>query len=443
MLERIFKLKNNNTTIKKEILGGLITFFSMSYILFVNSSILSSTGIDGTYVYLGTALTAALGSIIMGLIGNKPFGIAPGMGLNSLFALTICQVYGFSFYEALAITLISAVLYLILTLTKVRIKIYKVFPESLKKAFSIGIGLFIAMVGFISSGIVSNSESTLITLGNLADPKVLISLFGLLVILILSVFKVSSKIIISFILTTIFAIILTLCNLNTGISFNGAFSLPDARLLGSFIEGFKTFNSSQTLKMILAIFSILFLALFNVSGTVSANEEILNLKEDKDVNKVLLADSITFFISGFVGTSPSTTFAESMTGIEAGARTGLANIIIGLCFILAIFTSPLLSIITEQITAPILIMVGVSMMGETVKINWKDNIEGIVCFFTILLMPLTYSITNGIAFGTILYVLLKTIAYRKKEDTSYFKDVPPLMLVLTAIFILYFVITLI
>ena len=438
MLERIFKLKNNNTTIKKEILGGLITFFSMSYILFVNSSILSSTGIDGTYVYLGTALTAALGSIIMGLIGNKPFGIAPGMGLNSLFALTICQVYGFSFYEALAITLISAVLYLILTLTKVRIKIYKVFPESLKKAFSIGIGLFIAMVGFISSGIVSNSESTLITLGNLADPKVLISLFGLLVILILSVFKVSSKIIISFILTTIFAIILTLCNLNTGISFNGAFSLPDARLLGSFIEGFKTFNSSQTLKMILAIFSILFLALFNVSGTVSANEEILNLKEDKDVNKVLLADSITFFISGFVGTSPSTTFAESI-----GARTGLANIIIGLCFILAIFTSPLLSIITEQITAPILIMVGVSMMGETVKINWKDNIEGIVCFFTILLMPLTYSITNGIAFGTILYVLLKTIAYRKKEDTSYFKDVPPLMLVLTAIFILYFVITLI
>lgn len=440
-INNFFKIEENNSSIKKEILGGVVTFFAMSYIMFLNPNILASTGLSKEACFTATTLIAAVGSIIMGFVGNKPLGIAPGMGLNSLIAVTICGLYGFSFAESMSITFIAAIIYIIITILGIRNKIMASIPPFLKKAIACGMGLFIAVVGLVGSGIITSSESTVITLGNLADPKILITLFGLLLIIVLTVFKVKASIIITLISTLLFAIILTVCNLDTGITFNGAISIPSAPYITAFIDGFKTFTSNQTLKIIVCIFTVLFLAIFNVAGTVSACEETLNLN-DKAAKKVYIADSISVLGSSILGTSPSTTFAETMTGIEAGARTGLANIVTGLLFLASLFFSPLLSIITEQVTAPLLIMIGVAMMGETASIDFKKPAIAIPAFFTIFMMPLTYSVTDGIGFGIILYVLIQLITYRKNSEVKFKDHLNYVMILLALVFILYFVINL-
>lgn len=436
-----FRIEENNSTLSREIMGGLVTFFAMSYIMFVNPQILASTGVDSKVLFTATVLTAAISTILMGLIGNRPLGIAPSMSLNSFFAVTICTVYGFSFTEALAICFISAILYLILTLTGFRNQIIIALPSFLKKAIGTGIGLFIALVGFIGSGLIVKNDTTLIALGDLSSPSVWIALFGLTLIIILTALKIKGSIIISILGTLLFAIILTICNLETGLAFTGIFSLPSAPDITGFIKGFGTLDWSKGFSIFICIFSILFLLIFNAAGNISATEETLKLTDRKALNKVLFADSTTILVSTILGTSPASSFGETMTGIEAGARTGLANIVTGLCFLVALFLSPLLSLIISPITSAVLIMVGVIMMTQTLEINWHDPIEAIPAFLTIWLMPLTYSITNGIAFGIISYVILKSITYRKKSETTYLKEVPLMLLVLALIFIIYFIIS--
>ncbi len=441
ILNNYFKLEENGTTISKEIMGGLITFLAMSYIIFVNPQILSSTDADFASLFTATALTAGISTLIMGLLGNKPFGIASSMSLNSFFAITICQIYGFSFNEALSISFISAILYLVLTITGFRELIIKSLPTFLKKAIGTGIGLFIALVGFINAGLIVKNDSTLISLGNLANPSVWIALFGLLLIIVLTALKVKGSIIITLLGTLLFGIILTLCNLETGIVFNGIFSIPAKPNFTGFIDGFKTLSLDKSLEIFISLFAILFLLIFNAAGNISATEDTLNLKDKKALKKVLIADSLCVFVSTGLGTSPASSFGETMTGIESGARTGLANLITALGFFLALFLSPLISIVTSEMTAAILIMVGVTMMGQTIDIDWKNPVEAIPAFFTIWLMPLTYSITNGIAFGVISYVILKAITFRKKDDNSFFKDLNPMLLILAIIFIIYFFIS--
>lgn len=452
-IKRFFKLDELNTSISTEIVSGLITFFAMSYILFLNPVILAPAGANPGAVFTATALVSAFGTLLVGFIVNRPLALAPGMGLNSLITVTICGIYGFTFHEALAIVLISAVLYLVLTITKIRVKLLEVIPDFLKKAIGIGIGLFICFIGLTGSGLVVTSPDTVVTLGNLADPKVLVALFGLLLLIILNIFKVKGGIIIAIFGTIFFSIILKLAGMDTGASYTGIFSLPTSPDFTGFIDGFKTLNWSKGLELFIAIFSVLFLGIFNVAGTLSATEQTINLKEEKHITKFLLVDTATFFLSGFSGTSPTTALAETMTGIENGARSGLANVTTGLCFAVALFLSPLLSLITEAVTAPVLIIVGVTMMAETTEINWRNPLVGIPAFFAIFLMPLTYSITNGIAFGIILYVILKAITYRKHPiydennnqvgSSKLLKEIPPLLIIQAVIFLLYFIITLI
>lgn len=439
LLNKLFKLEDNGTTILKEIEGGVVTFFAMCYILFLNPIILGNLGLKQEQIFTATAITAIVGCLMMAFVANKPLGIAPGMGLNNIFALTICIANGFSFFESLSICFLAGIVYLILTITNFRNKIIKAIPDFLKKAMSAGIGLFIAVVGLTGAGLIAPNPNTIFSLGDLSLPTAWIALFGLVVIMVLNALHVNGAIIISILLSTLFGIILTISGLNTGITFNGVVSLPMAPPAEGFIEGFKTLDFSKILQILAAIFSVCFVAMFNVTGMIGASSSHLNYKDDKDVKRVLLADSMAFMSSSMLGSSPATIFGETMSGIEAGARTGFANLITAILFVLALFFSPLLSVITPQITAPVLVMIGVMLMANTLEINWHDYKEAIPAFLTIFLMPMTYSIINGIAFGILAYILLKSISYRKKEGTSFFKEIPPILLIIAVMFILNFI----
>lgn len=442
-IKKYFKFEELNTNFKTEIVGGILTFLSMCYILFVNPLILSSVAPSKEMVFTGTALACGFGCIIMGLFGKTLLAIGPGMGLNTLFSATIGVVYGFNFSEILAITFISGIIYFILSITGFRTKIASAIPSGLKMPISIGIGLFIAMVGLKESGLVISDPNTIVALGNLKDIKTIITLFGILLLLILTVLKVNKAIIYTLLGSILLSIILTLCKLDTGIKFNGFMSLPSNIDITLFINGFKTLNIERGLKIFSAIFSILFLGIFNVQGTINACENDLRLDSKSKLRRVFIADSIAFMSSSIFCTSPTTTFAETITGLEYGAKSGLATITCGLLFFVSLFFSPLLSVITPQITAPILIFIGISMFKELKTIDYCDISILIPSFFIIVMMPLTYSIINGMAFGLIIYTILKAVTYRKTEGVKYTDIIPPFLWFLTLLYILYFVITII
>lgn len=440
LLNKIFKLEANNTTISKEILGGVITFFSFCYVLFVNPEILANSETSQQALYTGTILCAIASTIIMTIIANKPLAMAPAMGLNSVLAITICQGLGFSYSQSLALSIISAILFLILTLTKLRIKILQILPNYLVKAIGIGIGLFICMVGLVNSHLLVASPSTLVTLGNFNDPATLTVLCSLIIIIVLTVLKVKGSIIITLVATLAISLLLKVIY-QEPLGYTGIFSLPTAPYVTGFITGFSSLGSADIANLIIAIFTLTFLAIFNSLGSIILTKDSLNLTEDKILNRVMLADSLAFFTSGFLGTSPSCILAETMTGVKEGARTGFANIITILLLILALFLSPLLSLIGMEVTSSILIMIGVSMLADLKFIDFSNVKEAIPAFFAILFMPLTYSIINGICFSVISLTIISLVTYDK---TKKFKEnIHPLLLLLSLIFIIYYILLLI
>lgn len=434
MLERLFKLRENNTNVRTEVFAGLTTFMTMAYIIFVNPELLSLAGMNFGAVLVATCISAAIASITMGLMANYPFALAPGMGLNAFFTFSVVFGAGLSYQAALAAVFISGVLFILLTVTKAREAIIDSIPMSLKLAVGTGIGLFIALIGFKNAGLVVGNPATLVHLGNMRDPLVLLAVFGLILTSVLVVRKVRGSLLIGILGTTVAGMIVSEI---MGPQFFGFYagteiamirapkalsdlisSPPSLQHFGEFRFGF-----SELFKIgfIPIIFSFAFVDVFDTIGTligVSSKAKML----DKDgklprANKALMADAIGTVAGAVLGTSTVTTYVESAAGVAEGGRTGLTAVTTGLLFLAALFFSPLAGLVPAAATAPILIIVGVFMMEPVTQIKFDDFLEAIPAFLTIVMMPFTFSIAEGIVWGVLAFVALK-LATRKSKDIS-------------------------
>ncbi|WP_243141249.1 NCS2 family permease [Alkaliphilus pronyensis] len=424
-LEKTFKLKENKTNVKTEILAGVTTFMTMAYILVVNPDILSATGMDFNALFTATALSAAIATIAMAFLANYPFALAPGMGLNAFFAFTVVIGMGYSWEFALTAILIEGIIFLLLTFFNVREALVNSIPLNIKHAVSVGIGLFIALIGFKNAKIVTAYESTLVTLGDLGSPGVLLALVGLVITGILLAKKVKGALLIGIVATTAIGIPLGITPMPSQI-----ISAPP-----SLAPIFFKFDFSQifSLDMLIVVFTFLFVDLFDTLGTlvgVASKADML----DKDgklpkAKQALFADAIGTTVGACLGTSTVTTYVESASGVAEGGRTGLTALTSGVLFALSLFLAPLFLIVPSEATAPVLILVGLFMMTPITKIDLEDYTEAIPAFLTIVMMPFTFSIAEGIVFGIMSYVFLKLF-------TGKGKDVSIIMYALTGIFIL-------
>lgn len=435
MLESLFKLKKHGTTVQTELIAGLTTFLAMAYILAVNPGMLASTGMDEQSVFLATALSSAVACLVMGLLANYPVALAPGMGMNALFAFTICGAMGFSWQAALAGVFISGAIFLAISITNIRKMIIDAIPAQLKLAIGSGIGFFIAFIGLKNAGIIVANESTFVGLGNLRDPAVLLAVIGLVVTIFLLAKKVNAAVFIGLVFTAVLGVILGLCGfegmpqLPTAI-FSFEFSMPT---FGAFASGFGEFFSNPN--WIIALFSMLFLDFFDTAGTLLGVANRAGLVNDEgnldNVEKALMADAVGTAVGSVLGTSTVTSFVESTSGVEAGGRTGLTACTTGVLFFLSIFFYPLLATITSSVTAPALIVVGILMAQQLGGIDWNDFVFAASGFVTVIMMILCYSISNGIALGFITYTVCMI-------GTGKIKEIKPIIWGLVAIFIIYF-----
>ncbi len=414
MLERLFKLEANGTTSTREITAGVTTFLTMGYIIFVNPNILSATGMDKSALITATILASALGTILAGLWANVPFAMAPGMGLNAFFAFTLVLGKGVTWQTALGVVFISGILFLLLTVLGVRRHIIAAIPLELRLSIAAGIGLFITFIGFQGMGLIVDNPSVLVGLGHLSRP-VLLGLAGLLVITVLEIRKVSGSILIGIIVTTIL-----------GMIFHEV-SLPE-KLVGtppSLAPIFLKMDVASAIKwgMWGSIFSFMFVDLFDSVGTIVACSYEAGMVNDdgsiERIDRVLEADAVATVAGALMGTSTTTTYIESGSGIAAGARTGLANIATGVLFLLALFLTPIIGVVPSFATAPALVVVGVFMFRNVTSINFRRLEIGVPAFLTIILMPLTYSISMGLAFGFISYIVA-TLAKGKVQEVHPF-----------------------
>lgn len=413
MLEKFFNLKANKTTIGTEIIAGMTTFFAMAYILFVNPSVLGATGMDKGAVFAATGLITAIATIFMGLVAKYPFAIAPGLGINAFFAYTLCLGMGVKWQTALSAVLVAGLLFLILTLTGLREKIINMIPQDFKAAISAGIGLFITFLGLQNSGIIVKSPQTLVTLGNLTDGAVLLAIFGIFITFILYARKVPAAIFVGMLATTIAGIIFKIIELPSSI----VSSVPSlSPTFGQAIINLPNLNDS---KLWVAIITFLLVAFFDTAGTIVGLARQGGFLDKNDqlprAGRALMADSIGTIGGAILGTSPTTAYIESSSGIAAGGKTGLTSVTTGLMFLISLFFSPLLSVVTYQVTAPALIIVGVLMATNLSDINWKDFPMAAAGLLTVVGMPLTYSISDGIAIGVVTYVILMLATGRHKE----------------------------
>ncbi|MFI3252266.1 MAG: NCS2 family permease [bacterium] len=424
-----FKVKERGTTFSKEVVGGLTTFLAMAYILGVNPSMLSAGGMDFGAVFTATAIAAIFGTLVMGLLANLPIALAPGMGLNAFFTYTVIFGLGYSWQQALIGVLISGILFLILSLTGIRKKVIKAIPKDLKLAVGAGIGLFIAYVGLQGSGLIVFNESTVSALGDLTSPTVLLAIAGLLITIVLYILKVPGSILIGIVSTTILGLIFG------QIEWNGFASMPSAPPLFELFDGFG--EGVWDLRFVAVVFSLLFVDFFDTTGTiVSVGHQAGLLNEEGEIlngEKALVVDAASTVVGALVGTSSTTAYIESLSGIEAGAKTGLANVVTALLFCLALFLSPFFAMVQGFCTAGALIFVGILMAKQLGEIDWKDNVVAITAFLVILLMPLTYSIATGLAIGFIFYPLAMIASKRAKE-------VNIIMYILMIFFIIYFLV---
>ncbi|MGB4985092.1 MAG: NCS2 family permease [Erysipelotrichaceae bacterium] len=436
MFEKLFKLSSKKTTVKTEMLAGLTTFLAMAYILFVNPSILSQTGMSFQGVFLATAISAGVSSIIMGLLANYPIGLAPGMGVNALFTYTACMGMGLSFNAALAAVFVSGIIFILISVTGVRKLIINSIPKNMKLAIGAGIGFFIAFIGFKNAGIVVGSEVTFVTLGNLKDPAVLLAIFGLILTIVLVTKKVNAAVFWGLVITAVVGVIGNLMGISAqlpGVPTAIVSANFDFSLVGAFASGFgELFSNSSA---IVIIFSFLFVDFFDTAGTlVAVGNDIGLVNEDgemENIEKALLADSVGTVIGSVLGTSTVTSFVESGSGVAAGGRTGLTACTTGVLFLLSVFFAPVLSIVTNAVTAPALIVVGILMAQQLKGIEWDNIAVAAYSFITVIMMVLTYSISDGIATGFIVYTIAKV-------GSKEVKDIKPIIWVLDIIFLIYF-----
>lgn len=449
MLEKLFKLKENRTDVKTEVLAGVTTFMTMAYILAVNPSILSASGMDSNAVLLATAIASCIGCLCMAFMSNYPFALAPGMGLNAYFAYTVCIGMGVSWQTALLAVFIEGIIFIVLSLTNVREAIFNAIPMTLKTAVSAGIGLFIAFIGLQNAKIVVNSDATLITYqsfkANFSTEGItaLLALIGVFITAYLVIKKVKGDIFLGIIITWVLGMLCQAVGLYVPNAEAGWYSLYP-----NFAAGWNFSSLGETVgavfraniseigigNLILVVFAFLFVDVFDTLGTligVASKADML----DKDgklprIKGALMADAVGTTAGAVLGTSTVTTFVESASGVVAGGRTGLTACVTGLLFLLSIVFSPLFLSIPSFATAPALIVVGFYMMCNVVKIKFDDYIEAIPAYLTILAMPLMYSISEGIVIGVISYTVLVLVTGKAKE-----KKLSPLMYVLSILFI--------
>lgn len=427
-MKKYFEFEKLGTNYRTEFMGGLTTFLAMAYILFVNPDILSATGMDQGAVFTATALAAAVGTLFMGLIAKYPIALAPGMGLNAFFAFSVVIGMGIPWQTALSGVLASGLIFIVLTLTGLREKIINAIPAELKKAVGAGIGLFIAFVGLQSAEIVVGNEATLVGIGDLTSPTVLLAVFGLVVSVILIALGIKAGIFYGMVITAIASLIFGLSEFNGIVG-----SVPD--VTPTFGAAISHFGDIFTLEMLVVILTFLFVDFFDTAGTLVAVASQAGLVKDNKLpraGKALFADSAATVVGAVVGTSTTTSYVESTSGVGVGARTGFASVVTAGFFILALFFSPLLSVVTSAVTAPALIIVGVLMASVLKDIEWSDFAVAVPAFLTVLMMPLTYSIATGIAIGFIFYPITMLVKGRAKE-------IHPVMYGLFVIFILYFI----
>lgn len=449
MLESFFRLKENNTDVKTEVMAGVTTFMTMAYILAVNPNILSATGMDANAVLIATALASFVGTICMALFANYPFALAPGMGLNAYFAYTVVLGMGYSWQVALMAVFVEGIVFIILSLTNVREAIFNAIPLTLKAAVSVGIGLFVAFIGLQNAKIIVNSDSTLLTYQNFKTDfssigmGALLALIGVLITAIFLVKKLKGGILFGIIATWIIGIVAELLGLYVPNPELGMYStIPTAFISFDFSSFGTTFGQVfkadltgiDLVNFMVVLFAFLFVDIFDTLGTligVASKADML----DRDgklprIKGALLADAVATAVGAVFGTSTTTTYVESASGVTAGGRTGLTAVVTGLLFLLAMIFSPLFLTIPSFAVAPALIIVGFYMMGTVVKIDFEDMTEAIPAFLCILFMPLAYSISEGITIGVISWTLINLICGKAKD-----KKISVLMYVLTIVFI--------
>ena len=446
MIEKLFKLKQNNTDVKTEVIGGITTFMTMAYILAVNPSMLSAAGMDATAVLMATCLASFFGTIVMALMANYPFALAPGMGLNAYFAFTVCGSYGYDWRVALLAVFAEGIVFIILSLTNVREAIFNAIPSGLKKGVSAGIGLFIAFVGLQGAHVIVNSDSTLTTYVSFASEFhtlgicALLAIIGTLLTAVLYTLNVKGSILIGIIATWILGMICQALGIYVVDVENGFYSLYPSFAITDFSAISETFgqcfvgdfSNVSIANFIVVLFAFLFVDMFDTIGTlvgVATKADMLDKNEKlPNIKQALLADAIATSAGAVLGTSTTTTFVESSAGVGAGARTGLASIVTGFLFLIAIFFAPIFTAIPGFATAPALIFVGFLMVSSIIKVDFNDLSEAIPAYLCMLAMPLAYSISEGIAIGVISYVTVNVCCKKAKKVT-------PLMYVLAVLFI--------
>lgn len=453
-IKKFFKFEERNTNFKSEFIGGLVTFLAMSYILAVNPSMISASGIPLGGAFLATAIGAAIATIIMAFVANYPVALAPGMGVNAFFTFTIVLTIGYTWQEALAISFVGGLVFVGITFTPLRQKLIEAIPAGLRSAIGAGIGFFIAFVGLNNAGIIVADSATLVKLGNLTNPSVLVALFGIVLIIIL--FNLKNKLsrfafIIAIVATALLYVILSLIGVSglqeVSIDPSGYAGLSTFKeTLFGFVKGFKTLfedtqggltSSAKLLTLPVIVFALVFVDIFDTAGTLVGVTKAAGIQNEDgsipNLEKALFADAIGTLVSSTLGTPEITSFVESSTGVESGARTGFSNLVVAALFLLSILLYPLMPIFNIfPITSMALVLVGVLMATQIAEIDWNDKAIALSSFLTIIGMVLTYSVADGIAFGFISYAVAMLAQKRGKE-------VHPLIYVFSIAFVLYFI----
>jgi len=440
MLAKYFRLSEHNTTVKKEVLAGLTTFSTMAYILAVNPSILSRTGMDFNALITATALAAAIGTLVMALYARLPIGVAPGMGLNAFFAYTIVSSMGYSWQFALTAVFLEGIIFIFLSMFRIREAIINSIPENLKHAISVGIGLLIALIGMANAGIIETGmhhvgdgklDGVILKMGNITSIGPLIALIGLIVSAVLMYKNVNAALLIGILAATVVGIPLGITHFPAG---GHLVSLPPSLAPVAFkLE----FDKIFTLDMVMILFTLLMVNLFDTVGTLIGLCNKAGLLDENGrlprAKQALMADAVGTTAAGLLGTSVVTAYVESASGIAAGGKTGLTALTVAIMFLLSLFFAPVFAMIPQAATAPALIIVGMLMMGAVTKIDFNDVTEAIPAFLAIVMMPYSYSIAEGIVFGMLSYVLLKVL-------TGQYKSISPVMYVLSVLFIITFLV---
>ena len=410
MLQKLFGFVPSSMTVKREVIAGITTFLTMAYILAVNPSILSDAGMDKGAVFTATVISSVLATLVMAMYAKLPFALAPGMGLNAFFAYTVVLTMGYSWQFALTAVFIEGIIFILLTLTGLRQKIVDSMPLVLRRAISPGIGFFIAFIGLKNAGIVSASPATFVTMGNLHDPAVLLAAFGILLSAVLLIKKVTGALLIGILVTTVIGIPLGVTH------FTSVLVVPPS--IAPIVMKFEWHNV-LSFDMAICVLTFLFIDMFDTIGTLLGVSHRAGMVDEKGniphLTEAFMADAIGTAAGAMLGTSTVTTYVESASGVNAGGRSGLTSFTTAICFVLALFLAPLFLAIPAQATAPALVLVGVMMMTDVSKLHLGDFADAVPAFVCIALMPLTYSISDGILMGLITYVLLRIFAGRYRE----------------------------